>query len=178
MSRGRHAPSGREGESLVREKKRIDDDWKRRAAEEKAKIASQLEPSRPPAAAPRGAETGDAPSPEPAEDPAPTEAGEPDPTLLRLISTIGGQAMLALGMTEDPHTGQRYLDLDLARETVDMLGVIEERTRGNLSAEEARIIGEVLHQLRVTYTQRVQQAQQAAMNQPPPGADPGVGGRA
>ena len=71
-----------------------------------------------------------------------------------------------------------HLDLDLARETVDMLGVIEERTRGNLSAEEARIIGEVLHQLRVTYTQRVQQAQQAAMNQPPPGADPGVGGGA
>ena len=195
----------------MREKKRVDDDWKRRAAEEKAKIASQLGGHRPPidplgvaeptpghdpagapatdptAGASADSDPGPAPSDPTAGSPAPAGSSssaapggpsrrETDPVFVRLISTLGGQSMLALGLTEDPHTGQRFLDLDLARETIDMLGALEARTRGNLSEEEDRLLSDVLHQLRLSYTQRVQQAQQAAMNQPPPGHEHGPGG--
>lgn len=159
----------------MREKKRVDDDWKKRAAEEKAKIAGQLDGGRsapPPAADPAAGvpleREGD-PAPEGAAPPPP--GVETDPIFVQLLSSIGGQAMMALGMAEDPHTGERFLDLDLARQSIDMLGSLEIRTRGNLSMEEEKLLGDVLHQLRLSYTQRVQQAQEAAMKQPPPGAE-------
>jgi len=153
----------------VREKKRVDDEWKRRAAEEKAKIAGQFSPpsrSEPEASGlgesgSSGGDPGDA-----------TAEGSTDPNFVRLISTLGGQAMMALGMAEDPQSGERFLDLDLARQLIDMLGALETRTRGQLSAEEDQILSEVLHQLRLSYSQRVQQAQQAAMSQSPPGTEP------
>ena len=160
----------------MREKKRVDDDWKKRAAEEKAKIAGQLDGGRsapPPAADPvagvplEGDDAAAAP-----EGAAPPPPGvETDPVFVQLLSSLGGQAMMALGMAEDPHTGERFLDLDLARQSIDMLGSLEVRTRGNLSMEEEKLLGDVLHQLRLSYTQRVQQAQEAAMKQPPPGAE-------
>jgi len=153
----------------VREKKRVDDDWKRRAAEEKAKIAGQFSP--PTRSEPEASMAGEPEST--GGDPGdPSSEVSTDPNFVRLISTLGGQAMMALGMAEDPHSGERFLDLDLARQLIDMLGALEARSRGNLSAEEDQILSEVLHQLRLSYSQRVQQAQQAAMSQPPPGTEP------
>ena len=89
----------------MREKKRVDDEWKRRAAEEKAKIAGQFSPpsrSEPEASGlgesgSSGGDPGDA-----------TAEGSTDPNFVRLISTLGGQAMMALGMAEDPQSGEPF----------------------------------------------------------------------
>ncbi len=175
----------------MREKKRVDDDWKRRAAEEKAKIASQLDPGAGPAGAQgssaqgssvegasvegarvAGDSAGDANAPPASAGGVPT-----DPIFIRLISTLGGQAMMALGLAEDPHTGERFLDLDLARQSIDMLGSLELRSRGNTSAEENQLLTDVLHQLRLSYTQRVQQAKQSALDPSSP-TQPGSAGPA
>jgi len=169
--------------------KRIDSDWKRRAAEEKEKIAQLLggaapaaQPPAPAAPASKGA-TRSAPSAGSAASGAPSappagpaaSAAKTDPIFVRLVSTLGGQAMMALGLAEDPHTGERFLDLDLARQSIDMLSAIEAKTRGNLSGEEDGLLGDVLHQLRITYAQRVQQAQAAAMREGSPGRPGGPG---
>ncbi len=155
----------------MREKKRIDDDWKKRASEEKAKIASQLEGApQPRGGAPATGESSPPGDPAVGADRPGGGSGAPtDPIFVRLVSTLGGQAMMALGLAEDPQTGERFLDLELARQSIDMLGALETKTRGNLSAEEDGLLGDVLHQLRMTYTQRLQQAQAAAARRSPPG---------
>jgi hypothetical protein len=165
----------------VPDDKRIDSDWKRRAAEEKEKIAQMLGGGAPAGGAAKGAAraTPGAASAVDAAGPAPAGANSSDartdPVFVRLISTLGGQAMMALGLAEDPHTGERFLDLDLARQSIDMLGAIEAKSRGNLSAEEEGLLVDVLHQLRITYAQRVQQAQAAATREAPPGRPGGPG---
>lgn len=150
------------------EKKRIDEEWKLRAEEEKRKIEDAMGPPRPeptPGAA-------DAPGGE-AE---PGSASEGHPKFLNLISQLGAQAMASLGQMEDPHTGQRYLDLDLARESIDILSMLEAKTRGNLDAEEKAALDELLRSLRMAFVQISRAAQEQAMNAPPPGGPGGPGG--
>ena len=68
-----------------------------------------------------------------------------------LIRSFAGTAMLQLGLIEDPVQGRFPPDLDAARETIDMLGLLEEKTRGNLTPNEQAFLEEVLYQLRVSY---------------------------
>ncbi len=68
-----------------------------------------------------------------------------------LIRSFAGTAMLQLGLVEDPAHGRIPPDLEAARETIDMLGLLEEKTRGNLTASEQRFLEDVLYQLRVSF---------------------------
>jgi hypothetical protein len=68
-----------------------------------------------------------------------------------LIRSFAGTAMLQLGLVEDPVHGRIPPDLEAARETIDMLGLLEEKTRGNLTAGEQRFLDDVLYQLRVSF---------------------------
>jgi hypothetical protein len=63
------------------------------------------------------------------------------------------QALFALGAVPDPRTGQRMLSLDLARHHIDMLSVIEQKTKGNLSADESSMLTSTLYELRQRYIQ-------------------------
>ncbi len=68
-----------------------------------------------------------------------------------LIRSFAGTAMLQLGLVEDPVHGRIPPDLEAARETIDMLGLLEEKTRGNLAPSEQRFLEDVLYQLRVSF---------------------------
>lgn len=68
-----------------------------------------------------------------------------------LLRSFAGTAMLQLGLVEDPIHGRIPPDLEAARETIDMLGLLEEKTRGNLTPSEQRFLEEVLYQLRVSF---------------------------
>ncbi len=68
-----------------------------------------------------------------------------------LIRSFAGTAMLQLGLVEDPVHGRIPPDLEAARETLDMLGLLEEKTRGNLTPSEKAFLEDVLYQLRVSY---------------------------
>ena len=75
--------------------------------------------------------------------------GEMPPADFRgLIMTLGSQAMMGLGAYGDPQTGQVMIDLPGAQFAIDLLGVLEEKTKGNLTPEEATELTEVLAQLR------------------------------
>lgn len=67
------------------------------------------------------------------------------------LMSLATSAMVALGEVPDPETGQRYRHLGAARETIEVLGMLQEKTQGNLSADEDRMLQEILYDLRMKY---------------------------
>lgn len=115
-----------------------------------------------PAEEPRAAETAAATSNAPAAgeqeelvDAASDEAeipGANDPaSFINFLMSIASNAAASLGMMEHPVTGQRGVDLPLGKHWIDVLGMIEEKTRGNLSPQEQQIFTGLLADLRMQY---------------------------
>ena len=94
------------------------------------------------------------PSPAAAEPPqaAPVDlspAGER--SLAGLFMMLASSAVVALGEAPDPLTGQRQVDLAQAADAIDLLILLREKTEGNRSPEENRILEEVLYDLQLRY---------------------------
>lgn len=114
----------------------IDSDWKQEAQAEKQRFAEQeqkLEQAK--------AEAG--------------EAGDPNRPIdfhdiIRLLAT---QSLMYLGAFPDPQTGQAMLAPDLAKAHIDMLGVLETKTAGNLAEDEAKELSSVLNELRLQFVE-------------------------
>jgi hypothetical protein len=70
-----------------------------------------------------------------------------------LVLSLSTTAMYQLGLVEGPGQAPIPADLQAARQTLDMLAVIEEKTRGNLSAREQQLLEQALYELRLTYVQ-------------------------
>jgi hypothetical protein len=75
----------------------------------------------------------------------------PVASLEMLLMTHHTQAVMALGMMPDPLTGETSANKNAAKFHIDMLSVIEEKTKGNLSSEEAESLSSILHQLRMAF---------------------------
>ena len=56
-----------------------------------------------------------------------------------------------LGLIEDPATGKKDKNLSIAKQTIDILGMLEEKTSGNLSKEEEDMLKNILYDLRILY---------------------------
>ena len=88
-----------------------------------------------------------APAPAPAAGPAPARS----PHFDLLVRSLANQAaMLLTGMT-DPATGETVVDVEGARDVIDMLDSLREKTRGNLAPEEDRLLAELLGSLKFSY---------------------------
>ena len=122
----------------------VDSDWKAQAQAEKAKLAEKSK------AAPKPGTPG-APG---------AQGGLPPANFETLISTMITQALFAMGAIPDPRTGQRVQHLDLARHHIDMLSIIEEKTKGNLTEEETTMLTGALYELRTRYIQLSSAARQ------------------
>lgn len=70
---------------------------------------------------------------------------------LQLVLGLQQAAMVALGKLMNPMSGKLERNLDAARNTIDTLGAIEARTRGNLEPDEQRVLTQVLTDLRLNY---------------------------
>ena len=68
-----------------------------------------------------------------------------------LVSMLFTQAMMTLGQIADPVSGQTKVDKPMAKHYIDTLDMISEKTQGNLSEEEGKMLSEALHALRMTY---------------------------
>jgi hypothetical protein len=68
-----------------------------------------------------------------------------------LIRMIGSNAAMVLGAYADPNTGQPMIDPDAARELIDMLDALEQKTKGNLAPEERDMLLDLLGKLKLTY---------------------------
>lgn len=83
--------------------------------------------------------------------PAETPAPKADRNFQLLVDLLARNAAALLGGIPDPGTGQTYLDLDGAREMIDILDMLRDKTHGNLAPEEKRLITEVLGSLKLSY---------------------------
>jgi uncharacterized protein DUF1844 len=83
-----------------------------------------------------------------------------------LIRMLGSNGAMVLGAYTDPRTGQPVIDPDAARELIDMLDAMHEKTKGNLAPEEESLLLDLLGKLKMTYLEVSQalaaQAAQAA----------------
>ncbi len=77
--------------------------------------------------------------------------GLPAPTFLQFFSGLAGEVLIHLGMYENPITRKRSVNLPLARYTIDLMGLLEEKTKGNLTKEEEGYIKAVLYDLRMRF---------------------------
>lgn len=122
----------------------IDSDWKAQAQAEKQKLSEQAKPD----AATSSPTAGDEPAGKPGG------AGQiPEASFETLMSTFVTQALYGLGAFPDPRTGQRVAHLDLARHSIDLLGILEEKTKGNLTEKESDTIASTIYELRNQYVQ-------------------------
>lgn len=70
------------------------------------------------------------------------------PALVEMLTT---QSLVALGMIPHPASGKADPQLPLARHFIDLLGMLEAKTTGNLSTDETSLLGGTLHYLRMSY---------------------------
>ena len=88
----------------------------------------------------------------PVDAPVDATAGDfPVASLEMLLMTHHTQAVMALGMMPDPMTGETSANKDAAKFHIDMLSIIEEKTKGNLTDEESEALNSILHQLRMAF---------------------------
>jgi len=119
-----------------------DDDWKAQAQAEKEKLAKDVE-AKGEAAAPQG----DTPR-------RPREL--PPASFATLVNSLLTQTFFALGGMEDPKTKKRYVDLAVAKHHIDTMAMLEEKTKGNLSDEEKKLLNTALYEARMQYVQMAQ----------------------
>jgi len=138
----------------------VDDGWKEQVQAEKERLDRKAEAAgtpgadqagRPEAA---GEPAGDARAAPRGEGAAQEEVPSMPPARFEtLVRTLATQAMIFLSPERDSETGQAIQNLDLAKHSIDLLGVLEEKTRGNLSAAEKQLLDSVLYQTRMAYVQ-------------------------
>jgi hypothetical protein len=116
-------------------KKKVDDSWKESVRREKASFPSDAD-----------------------------LALGPEVDFPYFLSTLGMQALLALGEAAHPATGQKTADLAQARTLIDILQLLSEKTRGNLAPEEAEMLKGLIYELQMKFVQKTQ-------GSPPPHAD-------
>jgi hypothetical protein len=90
-----------------------------------------------------------APAPE-ASKPA-GETPKRSPAFENLIRMLGSNAAMVLGGYADPRTGQPVIDPDAARELIDMLDALHEKTKGHLAPEEDSLLLDLSGKLKLTY---------------------------
>ncbi|XAL99842.1 DUF1844 domain-containing protein [Phycisphaeraceae bacterium D3-23] len=124
----------------------VDSDWKAQAQAEKAKLAAKEQQRKAPAqpapgaSAPRGAA-------------APEGERFPPADFAGLMNIFVSQTVMALGGMAHPQTGQPHVDLDLAGHFLGLLGVLEDKTKNNLSDDDAKQLATTLYELRSSYIQ-------------------------
>ncbi|MCX5772368.1 MAG: DUF1844 domain-containing protein [Candidatus Hydrogenedentes bacterium] len=130
----------------------IDEDWKTQVQREKEEARKKAE---------------EAPKPEEKAAPEAEEA-----SFEGLVSGLAMQAMIALGVLAPRDAKEVMIDLRGAKYVIDLLIVLRDKTKGNLTPEEQGYVAESLADLQQTYVLRSQQLQEAALRQA--GIDPNL----
>ncbi|PQO41666.1 DUF1844 domain-containing protein [Blastopirellula marina] len=131
----------------------VDSDWKTQVRQEKEKLQGETssEASSEPSSQPE-------PAPVPPAEASPSPGGYalPKPDFTLLISMLATQAFSALGQIPDPASGKIQKHPEVAKHMIDLLGVLEEKTKGNLEAQEKLALESILHELRMVYVAATQ----------------------
>lgn len=135
----------------------IDEGWKAQVQREKEEAAKKVGGVEPVADG--------APQPDEASDDVVLDYDPEQASFSALVGSLATQAMFALGLIADPESGQVMVNLDAARYTLDLLSVLIEKTQGNLSSDESKMLLQTTGELEQAFAVRVQQFQEQAMRQ-------------
>jgi hypothetical protein len=124
----------------------IDNDWKAQAQAEREKLAAQEKKSTAAKGQPAGAQGAAAEGGQGME-------GLPQADFRGVLELMVMQAITYMGGMPDPETGRAMVSLEHAKYFIDLLGVLEEKTKGNLAADEAADLTQVLSQLRLQFVE-------------------------
>lgn len=69
------------------------------------------------------------------------------------ILSLYSSGLVQLGKVEDPSNGSKSVNLDLAKHTIDMIAMLEEKTKGNLTEEEKNLIKALLSEIRIAFVE-------------------------
>ena len=75
----------------------------------------------------------------------------PEINFATFIVSLNHSALLHLGAIEDPSSGTKNKNLPIAKQTIDILSMLQEKTSGNLSTEEESMLKNILYDLRIMY---------------------------
>ena len=78
----------------------------------------------------------------------------PEVNFPTFIMSLNASALVHLGVIEDPATGQGAKNLPMAKQTIDILSMLEEKTRGNLAKDEEDILRNILYDLRIAFVRQ------------------------
>ena len=95
-----------------------------------------------------------------------TLSGELSQRFIEFVVMHAQNAALFLGQIPNPRTGEAEVNLDLARMFIDQLAMIQERTRGNLTSEEAKVLSNALSNLQMAFVEVSGGAQPQGAPQP------------
>ena len=88
--------------------------------------------------------------------------GAQDPaSFVNFLMSIASNAASALGMMEHPVTHQREVDLQLGKHWIDVLGMLQKKTQGNLTKQEQQLVESLLSELRMQYVSLANAPQKA-----------------
>jgi hypothetical protein len=76
-------------------------------------------------------------------------------TFSTFIVSLNAAVLANLGIIDDPGTSKRTRNLSLAKQTIDVLAMLEEKTRGNLTQDEATMLQSILYDLRIIYVREL-----------------------
>jgi uncharacterized protein DUF1844 len=77
----------------------------------------------------------------------------PPASLATLVTTLATQALHSMGRIDIPGAPKSEPNLDIAKHLIDTVAVLQEKTKGNVTDDEARLLEDALHQLRLAYVQ-------------------------
>ncbi len=117
----------------------VDSDWKSQASAERDRLAAEEEKKK--AAGGAGGRPGQGPQQMPAAE------------FLELVRMLTTQALMYLGAFPDPESGRPILAPEMAKFQIDMLGMLEAKTKGNLTPEEKEELEGVIRELRLQFAQ-------------------------
>ena len=73
--------------------------------------------------------------------------------------SLATQTLMMLGEVPHPETGQVQVNFDAARQTIDILAMLEDKTKGNLNSDEAKLLAEIISSLRIAFVERFRHSQ-------------------
>jgi hypothetical protein len=117
--------------------KKVDSSWKEEVRKERAASSAGEEDGDPKAAGGKAAGSGKTP--------------KESKIFVHFLASMIQQGLMQLGRMENPFTGQREVDIEGARYTIDILTTLQEKTAGNLAPQEDRVLKESIRDLRFQF---------------------------
>ena len=128
----------------------IDEDWKSRVEAEREQAAN-VQPTTAGSGATQAAEEA-------------ADVPMPPASLELLLTSLATEALMAMGQLPHPATGQVHLQRNQAKYLIDLVEVLRDKTKGNLTPSEQLLIDNLLHQLRLVFVETANQPGAAAKN--------------